>query len=592
MCLVIHEGLDEVKTCPVCKLTYPDDRAFCFVDGADLISMQDARIGSTLAGRYLIESVLGEGGMATVYAAKHLLVERTCAIKIMSPLLARDSVVRERFRREAKSAQRLAHPNIIEIFDQGETDDGTSYIVMERLDGSSLAEVIAQGAIPVGRAVGMMIQICRGIARAHDLDVIHRDLKPENIFICRRTGAVVKGEAGSDAGDLVKLLDFGIARSLGDSRLTGAGELFGTPQYMAPERISNTEPGMPADLYALGCIFYEMIAGKLPFESNDIATFFVKHLKEIPALLRASDPKVPQELDDLIQKLLAKDPKARPVDAHRVNQELTALAKKYRIDIPPEPQSDAVTSSRPQSTLRELEPSRWTRNSQVYAKMLARAFGATPPNQAKSLVDQITVIAKRIVELNEANLDAQRDLEAIAEKGREHRQRIGFAVDALGVDGSKAKQAERRAEEVLAPLKEKTEQARAKYQLSHKEIRSWEGRSAFMEPYAELSKAYRAAADAVDAWLVLRKEESNARASIAKATQAVQDLEFQIAELRSGLQLQERKTENKEDALSKKIEDQTKELAALEKEITEMSRSFADPLRNKPELKTLFQELD
>lgn len=581
-----------MKTCPACKLTYPDDRIFCFVDGADLISMQDARIGMVLAGRYLLESVLGEGGMATVYAAKHLLVDRTCAVKVMSPLLARDSVVRERFRREAKSAQRLAHPNIIEIYDQGETEDGTSYIVMERLEGSSLAEVIAQGAMPVPRAVGMMVQICRGIARAHDLDVIHRDLKPENIFICRRTGVVAKGSAGSDAGDLVKLLDFGIARSLGDSRLTGAGELFGTPQYMAPERISNTEPGMPADLYALGCIFYEMLAGQLPFESGDIATFFVKHLKEMPVPLRSRDPKIPRELDDLVMRLLAKDPKARPVDAHRVNQELVHLAEKEHIELPPEPLIDTVASSRPQSTLRELEPSRWIRNAEVYGRILVRAFGAAAPESTKKLVEAITASAKKVIELNEANLDAQRELEQIAEKGREYRQRIGFAVDALGVDASKAKQAERRAEEMLAPMREKTEQARAKYRLSHKEIVSWEGRSAFMEPYADLSQAYRAAADAVDAWLVLRKAESDGRAGVAKAAKEVQDLEFQIAELRSALQVQERKVEKKEDALAKKIEDSTKEVAALEKDIAENASRFTEPLKNRPELRTLFQDLD
>ncbi|MEO8876702.1 MAG: protein kinase, partial [Polyangiaceae bacterium] len=553
-----------MKTCPACKLTYPDDRIFCFVDGADLISMQDARIGTTLAGRYLLESVLGEGGMATVYAAKHLLIDRTCAIKVMSPLLARDSVVRERFRREAKSAQRLAHPNIIEIFDQGETEDGTSYIVMERLEGSSLAEVIAQGAIPVPRAVGMMIQICRGIARAHDLDVIHRDLKPENIFICRRTGVVAKGNAEADAGDLVKLLDFGIARSLSDSRLTGAGELFGTPQYMAPERISNTEPGMPADLYALGCIFYEMLAGQLPFDSNDIATFFVKHLKEMPASLRVRDPKIPQELDELILKLLAKDPKARPVDAHRVHQELIALAEKAHIPIPSEALIESAASSRPTSTLRELEPSRWARNAETYKKMLARAFGASPPEASRKLVDEIAANAKKVVELNETNLEAQRELEQIAEKGREYRQRIGHAVDALGVDTSKAKQAERRAEELLAPMREKTEQARAKYQLCHKEIVSWEGRSAFMEPYADLSAAYRTAASAVDTWLTMRKAESDGRAGVAKAAKEVQDLEFQIAELRSALAVQERKVEKKEDALAKQIEDNTKQVQALE----------------------------
>ena len=107
----------------------------------------------------------------------------------MNPLLARDPIVRERFRREAKSAQKLAHPNIIEIFDQGETDDGTAYMVMEFLDGASLADIVAKGPIPVKRAVGLMIQMARGIARAHDLEVIHRDLKPENIFVCKRPGS-------------------------------------------------------------------------------------------------------------------------------------------------------------------------------------------------------------------------------------------------------------------------------------------------------------------------------------------------------------------------------------------------------------------
>lgn len=581
-----------MKTCPACKLTYPDDRVFCFVEGADLIPMQDARIGTTLAGRYLVESVLGQGGMAVVYAAKHLLVDRTCAIKIMSPLLARDSVVRERFRREAKSAQRLAHPNIIEIFDQGETDDGTSFIVMERLDGSSLADIVAQGPMPLPRAVGIMIQICRGIARAHDLDVVHRDLKPENIFICRRTGTVAKGDRNADSGDLVKLLDFGIARSLGDSRLTGAGELFGTPQYMSPERISSQDAGAPSDLYALGCIFYEMLCGHLPFDSGDIATFFVKHLKEEPASLRAQNPNIPKELDDLVLKLLAKDPKARPVDAHRVNQDLCAIARKAHIEIPPEPLIDTTASSRPQSTMREQEPSRFSRHEGLYQKMLARAYGASPPAQIKKLLEDISSRTARVAELNSNNIDTQRELEAIAEKRREIRQRLGFAVDALGVDASKAKQEERKAEEALSPAREKTEQARAKYQLAYKEIVSWEGRSAFTEPYPELAAAYRNAATAVDAWVTARKAESSGRAKVADASRAVQDLEFQIGELRTALAKTERRAEKQEEVLAKRIDEANKTVAALEKEIEELGRRFSDPLRQKPELRTLFQELD
>ncbi|MCC6646605.1 MAG: protein kinase, partial [Polyangiaceae bacterium] len=174
-----------MKSCPQCNLRYPDESTFCFVDGASLTSVADPRIGTTVGGRYVIEAVLGEGGMATVYRARHKLVDRLCAVKIMNPALARDKVVRERFRREAKQAQKLAHPNIIEIFDHGDTDDGTAFLVMELLLGESLADVVARGKVPLARAVPLMIQIARALARAHDFEVVHRDLKPENMFVGR-----------------------------------------------------------------------------------------------------------------------------------------------------------------------------------------------------------------------------------------------------------------------------------------------------------------------------------------------------------------------------------------------------------------------
>jgi serine/threonine-protein kinase len=258
-----------MKACPQCHIRYPADAVYCFLDGASLVAFRDPLIGTTIAGRYLIEDMLGEGGMATVYRARHKLVDRPCAVKVMNPGLATDPKVRERFRREARSAQSLAHPNVIEIFDQGELPDGTPYIVMELLEGQTLAAVVEKGAIPPPRAVPLMIQISRGIARAHDLGVVHRDLKPENIFVCRRL----------DGSDLVKILDFGIARSRSDSRLTNAGELFGTPQYLAPERITGGETGPSVDLYALGVIFFEMATGKLPFEANDPPSFLIKHMK-------------------------------------------------------------------------------------------------------------------------------------------------------------------------------------------------------------------------------------------------------------------------------------------------------------------------
>jgi eukaryotic-like serine/threonine-protein kinase len=133
-----------MKTCEKCHLRYPNESTFCFVDGKPLVFLQDPRVGTTIAGRYVIEDVIGEGGMATVYRARHKIVDRPCAVKIMNPGLSRDPVVRERFRREAKAAQKLAHPNIIEIFDQGDTEDGTAYLVMELLCGEALGRILTR----------------------------------------------------------------------------------------------------------------------------------------------------------------------------------------------------------------------------------------------------------------------------------------------------------------------------------------------------------------------------------------------------------------------------------------------------------------
>ncbi len=142
-----------MKICTHCKMRYPNEAENCFVEGAELVPLPDPRIGTLLAGRYVVEEVIGEGGMATVYRARHKLVDRPVAVKIMNPMLASDPIVRERFRREARSAQKLAHPNIIEIFDQGDTEDGTCYIVMELLRGESLAAVVSNGKLEVDRAV-------------------------------------------------------------------------------------------------------------------------------------------------------------------------------------------------------------------------------------------------------------------------------------------------------------------------------------------------------------------------------------------------------------------------------------------------------
>ncbi len=346
---------------PQCHLAYPSESSFCFVDGASLVSPTDARVGVTIAGRYVIDEALGKGGMATVYRAHHKLVDRPCAIKILSAQFAQDPTTRERFRRESRHAQRLAHPNIIEIFDQGETEEGIPFLVMEMLEGSSLADVLARGRLPMARALTIGIEMSCALARAHDFEVIHRDLKPENVFLL--------------PGDHVKLLDFGIARCTQDARITNLGEIFGTPQYMAPERGTSIDAGPAADLYALGFILFEMLTGQLPFTATDPATWMMKHMKETPPHLRQFFQDAPEALDRLLFDLMAKQPEARPVDAHQVEAALSAIARNTGVAVP----AEAEPAPPPSSTSLRNTTHAWERRAAIFDRMLARSFGAAPP---------------------------------------------------------------------------------------------------------------------------------------------------------------------------------------------------------------------
>ena len=570
-----------MKACPECKLSFAAERVTCARCGGLLEEARDPRIGTTLAGRYVLEEVIGQGGMATVYRARHALVDRVSAVKVVSPLLARDATVRERFRREARSIQKLAHPNIVDVQDQGVTDDGTSYIVMEFLEGSSLAVIIAQGRVPLDRGLGMMIQLARGIARAHDLDVVHRDLKPENVFITKR----------DDGSDLVKILDFGIARSLHDPRLTEQGGLFGRPQYMAPERIANADSGPPTDLYALGVMFYELATGELPFDANDVTTFFVKHLKDPPPDPRTREVGIPDALAELILRLLAKDPKARPVDAHRVIADLVEIANARGAAIPPDPNADPASSRRAVSSRMPEASRRWRRRLRTLEQIVDRAYPS-----AEHAVEEYRRLGEfrgkigRLADLDDVRVQLQTRAEAIAAMGHEGRQRFGHAVDALGVESSRAREEERAALEVVEAKKAASAGARAAFLMAHKEISFWEGRSGFAEPYPDLAAAYRAAAQATDAWSEAKQAERQAAREAAERTRAVSDLDFQIVELRAALAAHERTMESQETALGVEIEKAGRDAEAIERELTALSDRVCEPLRARAELAPMLRE--
>ncbi len=264
-------------------------------------------LGKTLAGRYRILARLGEGGMGVVYLAEHILIEKKVAVKILSGDFARKKDLVERFAREAKAASLIGHENIINITDFGETPSGSAFIAMEFLDGRDLARhVRADGPMAIPRVVRIIGQVCRGLAAAHEKGIIHRDLKPENIFLVEREGR----------RDFVKILDFGLAKvSLlaEGQRLTHTGMIFGTPGYMAPEQARGEKTDHRADVYAVGCVLYELLTGESPFAGDSFLELVRKQLEEEPAApsVRAPSANLPPALDAVVMKALAKNRDAR-----------------------------------------------------------------------------------------------------------------------------------------------------------------------------------------------------------------------------------------------------------------------------------------
>jgi serine/threonine-protein kinase len=439
-----------MKLCPRCSESFADDAAFCPFDGGALARSSDPLVGRTLAARYRLVRPLGSGGMALVYLAKHVMIDRLSAIKVLRRDLGMSASHRERFLREARAVNRINHPNIVEITDFGESD-GLVFLVMEYVEGEPLLAALRHGRFAWTRAARVAAQVSEALARAHQLGVIHRDLKPENVLLASRNGE-----------DFIKLTDFGIAKILDAPALTFSEQRFGTPGYIAPEYVEGAPADPRGDLYALGVVLYEMLTGAMPFDARG-AELLAAPLREAPVKPSARTEGVPAELEELVLRLLARHPQDRPRDAFAVVDALSDLLRRLAGSARPPPSSEAdegrpsmathageppVVSSRTQLTaeiaaLPTAEiAARWhgmlaDLRKQVQAAQAERREGDPGVRRARELADQAASLVSSLERAKATVAEHQARVDRLETHGRAFRTTLGHAIDTLSRDRSR-----------------------------------------------------------------------------------------------------------------------------------------------------------
>ncbi len=318
---MVGEDDYQLRVCLTCNKEFMHDMDACPDDGGPLVLAQrDPLIGSIFADKYEILSVLGEGGMSKVYKARHKFMDRVVAVKLLHEHLVSDSLALQRFEHESKAASSLSHQNIVTVHDFGRTKSGQAYFVMDCLEGESLADVLARDVrLPLAESISIFKQTCEGLEHAHKKGVVHRDLKPSNLVLMKN----------DDGTTQVKIVDFGIAKLMpkdGKPRqnITQTGEIFGSPLYMSPEQCNSKNMDHRSDIYSLGCLMYETLAGVPPLMGENFVNTVVKHINEAPPPFSQTAPEanVPPQVEACIMKCLEKEPYNRYQSASEVRQSL------------------------------------------------------------------------------------------------------------------------------------------------------------------------------------------------------------------------------------------------------------------------------
>jgi eukaryotic-like serine/threonine-protein kinase len=541
-------------------------------------SSHDPSLGKVIAGRYRLEARIGEGGMGVVYRARHVLIDRVVAVKLIRPDLRGETHLRAWMLREARAANRVDHAHIIDIHDIGETDDGELYLVMEYLVGTPLSAELARGPMAIQRGVDILEQMCAALARAHDLGVVHRDLKSDNILLTSRGGRK----------DFVKILDFGLAALAHDPRLAPKGAVFGTPEYMSPEQARGEQAGPQSDLYALGVLLFEMLTGQLPYRSNDRETL-LEMQRTAPAPKPSGIKKDCHPVAErIVLKLLEKDARKRYRDGHHLLEELKALQRSLPSNSWEREGSEAAAPAPPPPPPpKSTNVTEWATRAGLFARMVARAYpsGGSPEEVAQSL-GQLWEVAAKANSLEGEVASHTRKLEALERRGRALRAEIGRKVEELAQEESRSlREAAAYAEEEEAA---RLELARAQQIARDRQYSADQAERAgtATRTIYEAAGAAKALIDAKRDWLRTREERRAAREATAR------ELRRQIEELRAQLARYAEALEEDLQAGREKVANRSREGLRYEKIFLDASSLLVGHLRGKPECRELMAELN
>jgi serine/threonine-protein kinase len=540
---------------------------------------QDPMLGRVIAGRYRLEARAGEGGMGVVYRARHVLIDRVVALKLIRPDLRGETHLRAWMLREARAANRVDHAHIIDIHDIGETEEGELYLVMEYLVGVSLSSELAKGPMALSRAVDILEQMCAALARAHDLGVVHRDLKSDNILLSTRGGRK----------DFVKILDFGLAHLAMDPRLAPKGAVFGTPEYMSPEQARGEEAGPPSDLYALGVLFFEMLTGQLPFRSNDRDTLLEMQRSAPPPKPSAIKPDTLPASEAVVLKLLEKERRKRYQDAHHLHEELKALQRAlpsapFELQSSPENQAPP-----PPPSLQSPGVIEWASRAALFSRMVSRVYPAgNMPPEIQTGLTQVWDLASRATRLEGEVASHSRKLESLERRGRALRAEIGRKVEELAHEESRAlREAASESQEAakLRELVQVAERAGATAKAQADQAAQQSGNATTLRAIFERSGGASALIEARREALAERENKANVKDAQAR------DLRRQIDELRAQLARYAEALEEDLAAGREKVASRTREGVTFEKAFGDVSTLLLNHLRTKPEARDLIHDL-